>query len=94
MKYFKVRWLHQNLDEPVWLYSELDDDGWEIRKVEIFADGNQGFASPSESKGSTALGIVPVPPLEVILRDSEFEGTEITKQEFEEAWTKRNEVKP
>ena len=93
MKYFKVRWIHQHSDEPVWLYSELDEDGLEIRKVEIFADGSQGFASPSESKGSTALGIIQVPPLEVILRDPEFEGTEITKREFEEVWTKRNEVK-
>jgi|SRR5215470_1082504 len=93
MKYFKVRWIHQHSDEPVWLYSELDEDAWEIRKVEVFADGSQGFASPSECKGPTALGIVPVPPLEVIVKDPEFEGTEITKEEFEELWLKRNEVK-
>ncbi len=44
MKYIKVKWLHSHPDEPVLLYSELDKDRWETRKVEVFADGRIGFA--------------------------------------------------
>jgi hypothetical protein len=34
MKYLKVVWVHDLPGEPVLLYSEVDDEGWEIRKVE------------------------------------------------------------
>ena len=40
MRYIHVRWLHEHPDEPVDLYSELTGDGWEVRKVEIVADGS------------------------------------------------------
>lgn len=32
-------------DEPVMLYSELNDDMWETRKVEVYADGRSDFAN-------------------------------------------------
>jgi hypothetical protein len=35
------------------IYSELDEERWETRKIEIFADGRIGFASASESTPST-----------------------------------------
>ncbi len=56
MRYLRVQWLHSHPDEPVTLYSELDDEGWEVRKVEIFADGHIGFASKTEVVGSIELG--------------------------------------
>jgi len=34
MKYIKVSWRHVHAEEPVLLYSELDDLHWETRKVE------------------------------------------------------------
>jgi hypothetical protein len=45
MTYFKCKWNHAYRDEPVLLYSELDEERWETRKVEIFRDGKMGFAS-------------------------------------------------
>jgi hypothetical protein len=90
MTYIKVNWIHSHADEPVLLYSELDGDRWEKRKVEVFADGHCGFASPTESCGSTRLGEEPIPPLAEIASDSQFKPVEITKQEFEEVWAKRN----
>ena len=44
MRYISVEWLHKFENEPVRLLSELDDEGFEIRKVEIFSDGSMGFA--------------------------------------------------
>jgi hypothetical protein len=89
MDYLKVKWNHDFSEEPVWLYSELDPDRWETRKVEVFADGTIGFASANESRGSTRLGLEPVPPLIEIAAAKEFEPQEITQEEFEKAWSDR-----
>lgn len=89
MKYIKVKWIHSNADEPVLLYSELDKNRWETRKVEVFADGHCDYASFTESKGTSQLGEEPVPPLTQIASDSQFEPVEITEQEFEQLWARR-----
>jgi hypothetical protein len=86
MTYIKVKWIHSCPDDPVLLYSELDGERWEMRKVEVFADGHFGYASSTESGGSTGLGLEPVPTLPEIGSDPQFEPVEITKQEFEEVW--------
>ena len=86
MKYIKVSWRHVHAEEPVLLYSELDDLHWETRKVEIFRNGKIGYASRTASSGFTGLGLAPIPPISVIASDPEFEPTEITKEEFEEMW--------
>jgi len=39
MQYLKVRWIHPSQEDPVVLLSELDSDRYEVRKIEIFADG-------------------------------------------------------
>jgi hypothetical protein len=88
MRYIKVRWIHSLPDEPVLLYSELDDDRWEMRKVEVFADGRCSYASATKSVGSTDLSLEPIPPTASIARDPQFEPFEITKQEFEDIWAK------
>jgi hypothetical protein len=37
--YLKLIWHHEFIDEPTWLYSELDENRYEVRKVEVFKDG-------------------------------------------------------
>jgi len=64
MMYIKVKWIHALSDEPVLLYSELDGERWEVRKIEIFADERMGYASLSVSVGGTRLGKAPLPSLE------------------------------
>ncbi len=89
MKYILVKWNHLFGDEPVLLYSELDDARWEVRKIEVFRDGHQGYASATESGGSTRLGEAPIPALAEIASDPQFEPSEITKEQFEEMWNNR-----
>ena len=89
MNYIKVTWIHSCPDEPLLMYGELDGDRCEKRKVEVFADGHCGYASPTESAGSTRLGEAPIPTLAVIGSDPQFEPVEITKKEFEKVWAKR-----
>lgn len=85
MNYIKVEWIH-NDDDPVLLYSELDDERWEVRKVEVYRDGHADYASATSSTGNTGLGLEPVPTLAEIGDDPEFVPHEIDAIEFEEIW--------
>ena len=88
MGYIKVKWVHSFSDEPVLLYSELDSERWETRKVEVFADGRMNYADRTTSSGDTKLSIEPLPTLDQIDADPQFEPEEITKTEFETVWKK------
>ncbi len=69
------------------MYSELDEKRWEIRKVEFFDDGTVGYADRHNTAGGTMLGEQPIPPFEQIAKNSEFEPSLISKQEFETIWS-------
>lgn len=44
IRYVKVTWIHEDNEEcPSLYYYELDEDGYEIRKVEIFKDGRFSY---------------------------------------------------
>jgi hypothetical protein len=92
MNYIKIKWIHSHPDDPVLLYSELDSERWEKRKVEVFQDGHCGYASLTESCGPTRLGEEPIPPLDEIASDAQFDPVEITREEFEAIWAKRNTI--
>ena len=92
MKYLFVRWKHPNPEDPTLLYSELNEDRWEVRKVEIYADGRLGYADNDKELKKTRLGLEPVPALSEIAKNPEFEPEEITREEFERIWTKAVET--
>ena len=75
---------------PILLYSELDDERWEVRKVEVFSDGSFGYANRATSRGTTFLGLEPIPTLSEIAANPEFEPVAITKDEFEAIWLRAN----
>ncbi len=84
--WLKVKWTHTSQDEPILIYSEIDGDRFETRKVEYFIGGAVGLASRRLEKGSTQLGSVPVPEIAKINEDSEFEAEEISEDEFNSIW--------
>jgi hypothetical protein len=88
--YLKVQWKHQFEDEPVLLYSELDSERWEKRKVEVFKDGRLVPAACGLRSGKTRLGEEPLPGMAEIAADPQFVPVEITAQEFEEVWRQAN----
>jgi hypothetical protein len=88
MVYIKVRWKHDDPSNPILLYSEMGDERWEVRKVEVFSDGSAGYADHATSRGTTFLGLVPIPTLSEIAAIPEFEPVAITKDEFEAVWLK------
>ena len=85
MTYIKVKWIHDSLEYPEVLYSELDDDRYEIRKVEIYKSGTIGFVNEHRSYQAN-LGECPIPEPNEINNDPQFQCTEISKTEFEEVW--------
>ena len=90
MKYVRLKWNHNNPDEPVWIFSELDSDGREIRKIECFQNGFCDIAAATGSSGTASLMTLPLPDLAALARrDPEFEPVEITQKEFEEVWKNR-----
>jgi hypothetical protein len=89
MRYVKVYWDHSLANEPMLLFSECSDEGWEIRKIETFRNGRtQSADGTSPDVSSTRLGLAPVPSVAVIAQQFEFRPFEIDKIEFEEAWNK------
>lgn len=73
---------------PIWLYSELDESRHELRKVEVFSDGNFGYACNEYSLGTTQLSELPLPQETEIANDAQFEVMNIDKDEFELIWEK------
>lgn len=86
MTYIKVSWKHSFSDEPVLMYSELDENRNEIRKVEIYRDGIMGYAWKDISMNGTTLSESEIPELSVINKDIQFEGVGIIKDEFDIIW--------
>ena len=86
MRYIAVQWHQKNPDYPITLYSEIDDAGWEQRKVEVFADGRRDYADKSQQTGSTQLGLAVIPSLTEIAADPQFSPREIQREEFEMLW--------
>jgi len=89
MRYLYIKWKHKDPGAPVQIYSEVGDDSYERRKVEIYADGRKGFADESEQAGGTTLGVMPVPSLKEIAAQPEYEPKVIDQEEFQRIWMRR-----
>ena len=93
MIYIKVRWFHNSNRkyqqwerDPVEIYSELDDERNELRKIEIFRDGKAICISDAGDSNGTGLSIEPIPSLDFINNQREFEATDIKRDDFEDKW--------
>ena len=95
MKYVRLKWNHSNPDEPIWLFSEVNAEGHEVRKIECFQNGFCDIATASRSSGTAALITLPLPDLTALAkRDPEFTSIEISREEFEQVWTTRRFSNP
>jgi len=86
MKFLKIEWIHEFADEPYIIYAELDDEGYEKRKIEIYKNGRIGYATQSSEIGGSILSEHPYPPVEEITTNPEFIPVKISKEEFESIW--------
>jgi hypothetical protein len=86
--YLRVEWVHDFSDEPVEIYSEVGDDGYEVRKVELFRDGRLQYADERHEAAGTSLSEAPVGTVAEIAAHEEFRPSVISGQEFEEIWAR------
>src|SRR5262249_21508930 len=87
MHYVRVEWRHDDPHDPVVLFAELDDDRWEVRKVDVFRDGSLVRAdAETDDRAATRLGLVPTPTLHELNADPQFDGVSISREEFEGQW--------
>jgi len=89
MIYMRVEWKHSIPDCPRLLYSEIDEERMECRKIDIYPDRCWGFADEHEEIGGSGLGEAPTPPLKQLASDPEFDAAEIERDEFERLWAAR-----
>lgn len=86
MVYFKLSRTKPSGTEPVVVFIEVDADGYENRRVEIFSDGsadNAGFGFDGER---TRLLLNPVLPLEETVDSEQFGFDAITPMDFQAEW--------
>lgn len=90
-RFQRVEWHHGFDEEPIVLYSEIDANGFETRKVEQFRDGTSTFADGLAATGSTWLSEVALPSLEEINEQSEFKAEPIDASTFKAVWRSAHE---
>jgi hypothetical protein len=87
LRYQKVTWSHDDDEEPVLFLSEVGDDGYEVRRVQIFRDDRSEWTDRDHPTESAYLAEDPVPPVVEIASQPDLEAGEITAAEFERAWS-------
>lgn len=94
MRYVRVIWRDGAVALPVEVYSEVDAEGWERRKVERFRGGRVAWADATSTnrKTGTTLSEARIPSLDEINVTAEVEATLISPQEFESVWAKAHDA--
>lgn len=87
MDYWRVHWHHDVADEPVTIWNEIGDDGYEVRKVHHYRDGRALRTDARHENGEIGLGVVPVGELRDVQAQPEFSATAVTRREFEAVWS-------
>lgn len=91
MKYVKIHWMHNFKDDPEFIYSEIDEAGYEVKKIEIFKNGY--YIIYSENINSDRLTEGKYPSLKELTFEEKTESMqaiEISETEFNEIWSRYN----
>ncbi|MET7568069.1 hypothetical protein ABZT04_06130 [Streptomyces sp. NPDC005492] len=86
MEHWKVDWLHEFQSEPIRFYSEVAEDGYEVRKIQHYRDGRKLKADTRHEFPDIGLSEIPVGSIEDVASQPEFSASLISREEFEEEW--------
>ncbi|NBH16533.1 hypothetical protein D3Z55_03365 [Clostridiaceae bacterium] len=93
MNYILLNWFHNLDDEPYKIYSEIDDQRYEVRKIELYKNGTMSICDEKMIHSQNELADVAFPEdLDEINQDRQFFTQYINKEEFESLWNKRNKI--
>lgn len=88
MKYIQCKVISKSNTLPILIFSEIDDDRNETRKIEIYKDKSIGYAYENVEYGPTGLSELALPEIDEINVQDGLEAEEISPELFERAWTK------
>ena len=82
--YLATEWIHEFEDQPRFMYFELDEERYDVRRVEVFRDGRVVRIGDE-----IELADQPVPSMEEInaTPGGEFRAWDNVRAEFEELWS-------
>lgn len=84
-----LKWFHDFVNEPCIIYSEIDTQRYEVRKVEVYKNETVRKYGENISDSQMELGDAAFSQnLDEINRDRQFYAKYITKEEFESIWNK------
>lgn len=87
LKYILLEWSHDLDDEPYKIYSEIDDQRYEVRKIELYKNGTAYRCDEKMIDPQIELADVVFPEdLDEISQDRQFFARYISKEEFEKMW--------
>ena len=81
MLYYKTIWNHTNDCDPIIMYSEIDEERYETKRLDIFPDGHVAYF---DNRTPLELGEAPYPSdFDAINATGEFDVSEISAIDFE-----------
>ncbi|WP_272263132.1 DUF6881 domain-containing protein [Streptomyces xanthophaeus] len=86
MQYWHVNWLHDEIEDPVTIFNEIGEDGYETRKIHIYRDGRKIRADEHHESPEIGLGEIPVGDIRDVAAMPEFQAFVITRAEFDTWW--------
>lgn len=89
-RYQVCEWHHGFENEPIRIWTEIEADGWEIRKVEIYRDGSVDIAAVVDQllfeTGNSVLSEAPIPSMAEVNSGRQFVATPTSSTRFEAVW--------
>ncbi|MFC9995560.1 DUF6881 domain-containing protein [Nocardia sp. NPDC127526] len=86
MKYWKVIWHHDFDAEPIVIFSEIAEDGYETRKVQEYRDGRLLRTDGTDETAEIGLSEIPVGEIEDVAAQPEFSAFVISPEQFDDVW--------
>ena len=86
MEYIQLEWFHDMDTEPYIIYSEINDQRYEVRKVEVFKNGIIRYREEISDSEIELADIQFPEDLNEINQDKQFHAMYIEKKEFERIW--------
>lgn len=82
MKYYRTYWKQKHSEFPIWIFSEINKDRFDTRRLEVFEDGSAKYF---DKLTPFDVGVSQYPENVDEVNNDELYLKEITLEDFEEA---------